>query len=1026
MRSLYISLCALFVLAVAPATGQVRISQIYGAGGNTGALRNSDYVELFNAGATPASIAGFSIQYASSTGSNWSRANISSGNIPAGGYFLLRVTAAGANGAAITEDLNVSGTISMAAGAGKVALIGDQTLITAGTVCPSGATLLDFVPYGTAGAGSCPNQTATISTVLAAFRAAGGCTDTDNSTSDFTTATPAPRNSSSAVNPCAGGGGTVLSINDVTQTETNTGSTSFVFTVSLSAPAPVGGVTFDIATADNTATTAGLDYVAQSLTGQTIPATQTTYTFTVVVNGDTNVEPTESFFVNITNVAGTGVTVGDSQGLGTITTDDVSLISINNIQGSGTASPLSGTVVTTTGIVTALRSNGFFLQTPDAGIDANPATSEGILVFTSSAPPAAAAIGNSVQVTGTVFEFTSTGNPAIFTITELTAPTVVQLSTGNALPTPIILTNANLTPTGGITQLEQFEGMLVSIPTLNVVAPTNGNVNEPNATSTTDGVYYGVIPGNATPFREAGIEIFLPVPVCAAGAGCAIPIFDTNPERIRVDSNAISGQTAIDIATGAVLTNVLGVVDHNGSAYTLYTTIAPTIGGAQITAARVPAAPAGALSVVAMNVERLFDTVNDPNTSDPVLTAGAYTSRLGKISLAIRNNLRAPDVIALEEVENLTTAQDLATRINNDAAAASQPNPGYVAFLVEGNDIGGIDVAFLVRATQVSVVSVTQLEAATTYISPCTNTAEILNDRPPLRLRGTATKGGQFLDFTVFVNHLRSLIGIGATTPCALSTDGNRVRAKRAAQANNLAQLIQDELTANSAARILTVGDFNAFEVNDGYVDTINTLLGTPPPSTQVANATSDPPYANMTNLLSLLQGTQRYSFVFDGNHQTLDHALINPAAVQQLVGGGYARLNADFPEIFRGDFNRPERYSDHDPVFAYLTTASNITAQTVVRRSGIVYNRTALTATSRVTIRNNTATTIACPLNLVITGLPDGVTLTNANAATGAGAIYNLTAPLAAGQSVIVNLNFSLNAIDAINYTAAVFSGTL
>ena len=65
-------------------------------------------------------------------------------------------------------------------------------------------------------------------------------------------------------------------------------------------------------------------------------------------------------------------------------------------------------------------------------------------------------------------------------------------------------------------------------------------------------------------------------------------------------------------------------------------------------------------------------------------------------------------------------------------------------------------------------------------------------------------------------------------------------------------------------------------------------------------------------------------------------------------------------------------------------------------------------------------------PLSLVITGLPDGVTLTNASAATGAGAIYNLTAPLAPGQSVIVNLNFSLNAIKAINYTATVFSGTL
>lgn len=824
----------------------------------------------------------------------------------------------------------------------------------------------------------------------------------------------------------AGGGGIVLSVNDVTQAETNAGTTSFVFTVSLSAPAPAGGVTFDIATADNSATAASLDYAAQSLTTQTIPATQSTYTFTVAVNGDTTVEPNESFFVNVTNVTGTGVTAGDAQGLGTINNDDVSLISINAIQGSGTASPLVGNVVTTSGIVTAVRTNGFFLQTPDGGIDADVTTSEGIFVFTSSAPPASAAIGNGVQVTGTVAEFTSTGNPAIFTTTELTGPTVVQLSIGNTLPAPIALTNAQLTPGGGITQLERFEGMVLSIPTLNVVAPTDGNVSEPNANSTTNGVFFGVLAGNATPTREAGIETYFPVPTCAAGSGCAIPIFDTNPERIRVDSDGLPGFPALDLTTGAVLTNLTGVLDHNGSAYTLYPTANPTIGGTPITAAPVPVSPVGSVSVAAMNIERLFDTVNDPATSDPVLTAGAYASRLGKISLAIRNNLRSPDVIALEEVENLTTAQDLAARINSDAVAASQPNPGYTAFLVEGNDIGGIDVGFLVRANNVSVVSVTQLEAATTYISPCTNTPETLNDRPPLRLRGTANKSGQLLDFTVFVNHLRSLLGIEETTPCALSTDGARVRAKRAAQADNLAKIIQDELTANPAARILAVGDFNAFEVNDGYVDTINAVLGVPAPGTQVATATGDPSYANLTNLLSLLQGTQRYSYVFDGNHQTIDHALINPGALQQLVGGGYARINADFPEIFRGDFNRPERYSDHDPVFAYLTTASNITAQTVFTRAGTTYNRTALTATSRITVRNSTAGTLSGPLSLIITGLTDGVLLTNANATTGAGAIYNLAAPLAPGQSVTVNLDFSLNAIKAISYTATVFSGTL
>ncbi|GAA4424744.1 beta strand repeat-containing protein [Acidovorax lacteus] len=110
-----------------------------------------------------------------------------------------------------------------------------------------------------------------------------------------------------------------LAINDVSANEGNAGTTSFTFTVSLSAPAGPGGVTFDIATANGTAT-AGVDYVAQSLTGQTIPPGSTTYTFTVQVNGDALNEPNETFFVNVTNVV--NAVVIDGQGVGTIVNDD--------------------------------------------------------------------------------------------------------------------------------------------------------------------------------------------------------------------------------------------------------------------------------------------------------------------------------------------------------------------------------------------------------------------------------------------------------------------------------------------------------------------------------------------------------------------------------------------------------------------------------------------------------------------------------------------------------------------------------
>ena len=120
-----------------------------------------------------------------------------------------------------------------------------------------------------------------------------------------------------------------LVINDVTANEGNAGITNFTFTVSLSAPAGPGGVTFDIATANGSAI-GGVDYVTSSLTGQTIPAGSSTYTFTVLVNGDVLNEPTETFFVNVTNVV--NAVVVDGQGVGTIVNDDpLPSLSINDV-----------------------------------------------------------------------------------------------------------------------------------------------------------------------------------------------------------------------------------------------------------------------------------------------------------------------------------------------------------------------------------------------------------------------------------------------------------------------------------------------------------------------------------------------------------------------------------------------------------------------------------------------------------------------------------------------------------------------
>ncbi|MBI3173795.1 MAG: ExeM/NucH family extracellular endonuclease, partial [Chloroflexi bacterium] len=208
----------------------------------------------------------------------------------------------------------------------------DATSLSTGTWTPVSA--LNFVTPDTAttGAknGNAASSRTSLSTTISSLNIANGSTfwirwvDADATGADDGLAVD-----DFSLTPVAAGA--ALSINDVTlPAEGNSGTSLASFTVSLSSPAPVGGVTFDIATADGTAT-AGSDYEAKSLTSQTIAAGNTSYTFDVTVYGDTDTELTETFLVNVTNV--TGATVSDGQGQGTITNDDavVPVISISDV-----------------------------------------------------------------------------------------------------------------------------------------------------------------------------------------------------------------------------------------------------------------------------------------------------------------------------------------------------------------------------------------------------------------------------------------------------------------------------------------------------------------------------------------------------------------------------------------------------------------------------------------------------------------------------------------------------------------------
>ncbi|MFZ1530451.1 MAG: lamin tail domain-containing protein, partial [Ferruginibacter sp.] len=166
---------SLFLLGYSQSTTVV-ISQVYGAGGNSGATYNADYVEVHNISVTSQSLAGLSIQYGSSavTGA-WSGVYaLPSVSIPAGGYYLIQMSGAGAVGAALpTPDAVATPAISMAAASGRVALVTGTTPLNA---CPASSAYIDFVGYGASTCFEGSGATGTLSATLAAFRNANGCT----------------------------------------------------------------------------------------------------------------------------------------------------------------------------------------------------------------------------------------------------------------------------------------------------------------------------------------------------------------------------------------------------------------------------------------------------------------------------------------------------------------------------------------------------------------------------------------------------------------------------------------------------------------------------------------------------------------------------------------------------------------------------------------------------------------------------------------------------------------------------------
>jgi predicted extracellular nuclease len=861
----------------ANAAGTLAISQIYGGGGNAGATFTNDFIELHNNSGSPVSVDGWSVQYGSTTGTGNFQATAISGTIPAGGYYLIQESK-GAGGTQSLPIPDASANINMSATAGKVILAKTPTALACnGGSAPCSSTqlalIVDLVGYGGADFFEAA-PTAALTNTTAAIRAGGGCTDTDNNSADFTTGAPNPRSSASPGLACGGPinqpvvASCPASLHEVVDASGTVASAQvsasdadgFVSTAVISSPA-VAGISLDIVQA-------GSPLIAQL----SVQPTTAVGNYAVMLSF-ANSDPTPQSATCTVNVS---VTAAATQAR------------IHDIQGRAHISPLNGRAVTQVpGIVTSLRSNGFTMQDPNP--DSDPATSEAIFVFTSSAPTVH--VGDAVLVDGTVAEFRPGSDPTNLTGTEIDSPVITLSSGGNPLPPAVILgaggraipsgafanaatgnveTSATFDPVNdAIDFYESLEDMRVQINNAVAVGPTNS---------------FGEIPVLADQGAAAALR-------SVRGGAMAGP-GNFNPERMILAGTVVDTP---EVNVGDQFGPITAIVDYSFGDYKLDITAPVTVTSSnlrqEVTAL---AGTPSQLTIGSFNVENLAPT-------DPV-------SKFQALGAQVANNLHSPDILALMEIQDNDGSKndgvvDATTTFNTLIAAIQAAGGPVYQFRsinpVDGQDGGqpggNIRVGFLfnplrvsfvdrpgggptVQTTVISGQSGPQLSASPGRIQDPNGAFD--NSRKPLA--GEFMFNGRHL--FVIANHLKAKDGddplFGPDQPPLTPTEPQRLR-----QAQILNSFVSSILVLDKNAAVVVLGDLNDFE----FSQTLAIL--------KTGGALAD-------TVLSL-PPNERYTYDFEGNSEVLDHILLSPAL------NGFANPELD---IVHTNSEFAGQVSDHEP----------------------------------------------------------------------------------------------------------------
>ncbi|MFG3136282.1 endonuclease/exonuclease/phosphatase family protein [Streptomyces sp. NPDC048211] len=560
-------------------------------------------------------------------------------------------------------------------------------------------------------------------------------------------------------------------------------------------------------------------------------------------------------------------------------------VRVHDIQGITRVSPLDGKAVTgVPGVVTAVRttgSKGFWIQ--DTAPDADPRTSEGVFVYTGSAAPTVA-VGDSVLVSGTVDEYYPSATTQ--SITEITSPRTTVLSSGNATPAPVVLDAAAVPAAyvssagGGSIDALPLDPSTYALDLYEALEGTRVQIADTRVT------------GATTAYDEIWVTVEPKQNPTRRGGTLYSSYTDQNSGRIKVMSLDTTRPFPVGNVGDVLSGTTTGVIDYASfGGYNLQATELGTLTDRHLRREVTRKQKGGELAVATYNVENL-DALDEQTKFDTLAKGVAV-------------NLSSPDIVSLEEIQDDNGAVSDGTvgseatlkRFTDAIVAAGGPRYAwrYVAPQdgQDGGEPGGnIRNVFLFNPHRVSFVDRAGGDATTAVTAVPTRKGVTLSVSPG-RISPTSAAWAdsrkplvgefRFHGKPVFVigNHFTSK---GGDQPLhgRYQEPSRSSETKRVQQAAEVNTFVKSLLSADKSARVVTLGDLNDFAFS-------------PTMSALTAGKALKP-------LITTLPANEQYSYVYEGNSQTLDHILTSPGI--RRFDYDVVHINAEFAD----------QASDHDP----------------------------------------------------------------------------------------------------------------